>query len=281
MSFFLHTHRSDDGETTTIPVFKNLLLWLVAALAVFLFWRVSSRIQRPERYLIFSDFVNQVEKGNVARVTISGSGEGSTIVGELENGEFIRTDAPRMEGLVETMLERGVAVSARSPDDRTWVDHLIAWTPIVVVLAVFIFIVGRVQPGGAQSHAARREKRVQTKARIFAVVSSNEKELSEKEIVSALGSTGPAKSPDDVRTALYEMLSDGIVDIDTGLVRAVLTTGITRNPGTHEESRKETAAHRIRGRAISGNLARRQRRGAAEPEKDLPHGSYRVSVPLC
>lgn len=40
---------------------KNLVFWRVAALTIFLFRSVSSRIQKNERQLSFSDFMAQIE----------------------------------------------------------------------------------------------------------------------------------------------------------------------------------------------------------------------------
>ena len=63
---------------------KNLMFWMVAALVIFLFWSVSSRIQKNERQLSFSDFMAQLERGHVAKVTITGTGAGSQIVGRVQ-----------------------------------------------------------------------------------------------------------------------------------------------------------------------------------------------------
>jgi hypothetical protein len=46
---------------------RNLRFWMVATLVIFLFWSVSSRIQKNERQLAFSDFMAQLERGHIAR----------------------------------------------------------------------------------------------------------------------------------------------------------------------------------------------------------------------
>ena len=52
---------------------KNLMFWMVAALLIMLFWSVSSRIQQKEKDLTFSEFMEHVDQGSVAAVTITGS----------------------------------------------------------------------------------------------------------------------------------------------------------------------------------------------------------------
>jgi hypothetical protein len=64
---------------------------MAAALVIFSFWNVSSRIHKTERQLRFSEFVAQVESENVQRVTITGSNAGSRIDGEFRNGQKFRT----------------------------------------------------------------------------------------------------------------------------------------------------------------------------------------------
>ena len=108
---------------------KNLLFWVAAALTIFVFWSVSSRIQTNERQLRFSDFVAQVEREHVKRVTITGSNAGSQIDGEFKNGQKFRTFAPpQVENLVSTMMDKGVEVTARDANASSWLGHIISWT---------------------------------------------------------------------------------------------------------------------------------------------------------
>ncbi len=98
---------------------KNLMFWMVAALVIFLFWSVSSRIQKDERPLSFSDFMAQLDRGHVAKVTITGTAAGSQIVGEFKNGQAIRTFAPpQMENLVNVMLDKASKSPREMPTAR-------------------------------------------------------------------------------------------------------------------------------------------------------------------
>ncbi|HSF15262.1 MAG TPA: ATP-dependent metallopeptidase FtsH/Yme1/Tma family protein [Vicinamibacteria bacterium] len=107
---------------------KNFMWWMGTALVIFLFWIVSSRIQKNERELGFSEFMNQV-RGHVAKVTITGTGAGSQIVGEFKNGQSIRTFAPpQVDNLVNTMLEKGVEVRTRDANSSSLIGRIISWT---------------------------------------------------------------------------------------------------------------------------------------------------------
>jgi cell division protease FtsH len=137
---------------------KNLMFWMVAALVIFLFWSVSSRIQNNDRDLSFSDFMAQLDRGHVAKVIITGSDAGSQIIGEFKNGQSIRTYAPPMDNLVSVMLEKGVEVTARDANSSSWLTHIISWTPIVIMIAFLIFFMRQMQGSGNRALSFGKSK---------------------------------------------------------------------------------------------------------------------------
>lgn len=196
---------------------RNFFFWMVAALVVFIFWSVSSRIQNDERQLTFSDFMSRLERGHVARVTISGTRAGSLIVGELENGQSIRTFAPpQAENLVDVLLENGVEVSARSADSSSLLGHLISWTPIVIMVAFLIFFMRRIQSPSdpPDSLLDRTEFRLELKARVLHLLMNEQAGLSDDELLDGVSIEGT--TPQQIlefRKALYEMLAAGTVEL--------------------------------------------------------------------
>jgi len=138
---------------------KNLMFWMVAALLIMLFWSVSSRIQQKEKQLTFSDFMEQVDRGSVAEVTITGSSAGSQIVGTLKNGDPIRTFAPpQYETLVDKLLSQGVEVSARDANGSSVWAHLINWTPIIIMIAFLVFFMRQMQGSGNRALSFGKSK---------------------------------------------------------------------------------------------------------------------------
>jgi cell division protease FtsH len=135
------------------------MFWMVAALVIFLFWSVSSRIQKNEHQLSFSDFMAQLERGHVAKVTITGSNAGSQIAGEFKNGQSFRTfSPPQFENLVNTMLDKGVEVNARDANSSSWLGHIISWTPIVIMIAFLIFFMRQMQGSGNRALSFGKSK---------------------------------------------------------------------------------------------------------------------------
>jgi cell division protease FtsH len=138
---------------------KNLMFWMVAALLIMLFWSVSSRIQQKETQLTFSDFMDQVDRGNVAEVTITGTAGGSQVMGKLKNGESIRTFAPpQYEALVEKLLAQGVEVSAQEANGSSWIAHLINWFPILIMVGFLVFFMRQMQGSGNRALSFGKSK---------------------------------------------------------------------------------------------------------------------------
>jgi len=177
---------------------KNLMFWMVAALVIFLFWSVSSRIQKEERHLSFSDFLGQVEAEHVANVTIIGSDAGSEILGDFKNGQGFRTYAPpQFDNLVNTLLDKGVVVRARGGSSSSWSAHLINWAPIVIMIAFLMFF-GRL---------ARGTPDLATMNRIWEALASSDEDLSLDELSSRLS----LRSKPALKRALFQMLREGTV----------------------------------------------------------------------
>ena len=68
---------------------RSIALWLALGLMFLLLFNMFSRQQVKEPEEIFSDFLNQVEKGQVSKVTIQGS-----TIHVVVNGEHYKTYAP-------------------------------------------------------------------------------------------------------------------------------------------------------------------------------------------
>ena len=181
---------------------KNLIFWVIATLVIFLFWSVSSRVQKTERQLRYSQFVAQVDREHVRKVTITGSNAGSRIDGEFKNGQKFRTFVPPHAGnLVTKMMEKGVEVTARDANSSSWLGHIISWTPIVIMIAFLIFFMRQMTTSPAASIAASR---LELMARVHELLSGSDEDLSMEGISRKLLDA----DEDELRTALYQMLRE-------------------------------------------------------------------------
>ncbi len=137
---------------------KNLMFWLTASLVLILFWNVSSRISDQENELSFTQFMQRVEEDKVTDVRISGTGAGSEITGTDVDGKSFQTFAPEMEGLVSTLLERGINVEADDASRTPWIVTLLSWLPILLIVGLFFFLIRQMQAPGNRAMSFGRSR---------------------------------------------------------------------------------------------------------------------------
>src|SRR6267378_4061059 len=129
-------------------VSRNIALWLVVALMFLLLFNFFSRTQQRSPEIIFSDLLNNVQKGEVASVTI----QGNIISGDTSSGEHFKTYAPSDPDLVKTLRDKGVKIAARPAEgDPWWMVLLVQWFPMLLLVGVWIFFMRQMQIGGGKA----------------------------------------------------------------------------------------------------------------------------------
>src|SRR3989339_1456904 len=97
------------GENGLNPLQKNIALWLVISLIFVMVYHLFNQPKTAQTEIIYSEFLNHVDKGQVTEVTI----QGDNIAGKLASGTAFRTYAPRDAGAITLLKERGVRISAK------------------------------------------------------------------------------------------------------------------------------------------------------------------------
>jgi len=131
------------GQKTDMA--KNLMLWVVIAAILLM---VFQNLHQPtsEQDLSYTDFVRQVQTGNVREVTF----QEQQIYGQLKNGEKFQAVRPNIPDnrLMDDLLQNEVIVKGREPSEpNLLVQLLVAAFPILIVLAVFGFVMRQMQGG--------------------------------------------------------------------------------------------------------------------------------------
>ena len=127
---------------------KNLILWVIIALVLLTVFKNFDGMQTSTQKVNYSDFVTQVENGQVSRVLI----DGYTVNGAYTNNERFEVNIPpavRDDKLMDDMLRSGVQVEAKPIEKQSiWSQLLVASFPILVIIAVFMFFMRQMQGGG-------------------------------------------------------------------------------------------------------------------------------------
>ena len=137
---------------------KNLALWVIIGLlliALFnLFQGTSKRSIKSE--IPFSDFIAQVDAGNISTVNI----KGSNIEGYFSNGNSFSTFSPNYPDLVDKLNKSGVKITAEPADTRMHplLSIFISWFPMLLLIAVWIFFMRQMQSGGGKAMGFGKSK---------------------------------------------------------------------------------------------------------------------------
>ena len=138
---------------------KNLAMW---GIIVFLTIGLYNMFKNPQsnirggNQIIFSDFLNSVENGEVLKVEI----QGNNIKGVYSNGNSFSTYAPNDPNLIEKLSEKGVSISAAPIEEKmpSLFGVLLSWFPMLLLIAVWIFFMRQMQGGKGGAMGFGRSK---------------------------------------------------------------------------------------------------------------------------
>ncbi len=132
------------------PLQKNIALWLVISLVFVMVYHLFNQPKASQTEIIYSDFLSNVDKGQVAEVTI----QGDNISGRLTSGTLFKTYAPKDAAVILLLRDKGVRITAKPVDDSPWyMTLLVSWLPMLLLIGVWIFFMRQMQSGGGKAMA--------------------------------------------------------------------------------------------------------------------------------
>ena len=134
-------------------IIKNLVIWTVIAVVIMsLFSGISGRNNAADEYT-YSEFMQQVQTGQVDEVTISGI----EIAGTLKSGQSFITYSPETDNsaLVGELLNSKVKISGQAPEKQSFLAQIfIHWFPFLLLIGVWIFFMRQMQGGAGGGRGA-------------------------------------------------------------------------------------------------------------------------------
>ena len=130
------------------PFYKNLALWLVISLMMILLFNLFNQAKTQDREISYTEFMTQVERGNVVGVVI----QGQEISGTQADGVRFKTFAPQDADLIKVLRSREVTIKAKPPTESPWyMNLLVSWFPMILLIGVWIFFMRQMQAGGGKA----------------------------------------------------------------------------------------------------------------------------------
>lgn len=125
---------------------KTLTFWIVVVVSAMLLWQVV-RAPGPKaetQQISYSQFMAEVEGGNVARVSITGS----QIRGQYRGGKrsFYLTGPSDQHAVLEKLREKGVDVWFKDASTEPASLRLLGtWAPLILLAALWFFMIRQQQ----------------------------------------------------------------------------------------------------------------------------------------
>ena len=127
------------------PRNKNFMIGLVVIVVAIVIMNIVSSNKPVPREIYYSDFLSSAKAGEILSVAIIGN----RIEGTRLDGSTFSTIAPRDPKLVEQLRKSNVNISVRQDPGTPWyISIFLHWGPFILIIAIWIFLMRRMQGGG-------------------------------------------------------------------------------------------------------------------------------------
>ena len=125
---------------------KNLVIWLVIGLVLMtVFNQFNQRQQTAQAPIEYSQFIEEVKAGRIAKVLI----EGRELRATTTDGKRVTSYSPGDIWLVSDLLKYGVKIEAKREEEPSLLMNIfVSWFPMLLLIGVWIFFMRQMQGGG-------------------------------------------------------------------------------------------------------------------------------------
>ncbi|MBF0279162.1 MAG: ATP-dependent zinc metalloprotease FtsH [SAR324 cluster bacterium] len=124
--------------------FKNIGIWLVIGFVIVVLFNFMGNQSAVDRAITFSDFLNQVEKGNINEVII----RGDEIHGINQESGTFQTTVPEYPQLIDFLEKHGIGITVESPaKGNIFFAILNSWLPMLLIIGIWIIFMRQLQGG--------------------------------------------------------------------------------------------------------------------------------------
>ncbi len=129
---------------------RNIAFWVVLLILIMALFQLFAGGQGTisSRTLSYSEFIDRVDAGQVAGVTLDGERviirgkDNNTYVAIKPQGDLIT------DNLTKQLMEKGVEVQAEAQAQSGFMSLLSLWLPFIILIGIWFFFMNRMQGGG-------------------------------------------------------------------------------------------------------------------------------------
>ena len=137
--------------------FRNVFFWISAGVLIILLWSLLQNPNVGRKDVTFTQFMDQVEQGNVEEATIADN----ELRGKYKEGGAFRTILPaQYDDLIKVLRQNKVNIIVKNTARNGWLSLLFSWFPIILLILFWVFFMRQMQAGGnkAMSFGKSRAK---------------------------------------------------------------------------------------------------------------------------
>ena len=137
---------------------KQAVFWLVIVLSGVLLWQVVKAGNNgvKDREINFSQFMNDVDQAKVKDVTLTGP----DVRGQYANekASFHTTVPANYPDMIKILRDKGVNITVKDASGGGWLTWLLNLAPIILLAALWIFMIRQMQTGGNKALSFGKSK---------------------------------------------------------------------------------------------------------------------------
>ena len=132
---------------------RTVLFWAMMIALAFVLWEMASRggPAAKEDEPSYSNFLAKVDSGNVKDVSIQLSPNSAELQGEYRDGSKFRgvtVANTAITDVTKVLQDKGVLYNYKEVKEANWVSLLINFSPILLIVGIWIFMMRQMQAGG-------------------------------------------------------------------------------------------------------------------------------------
>ena len=136
-------------------LYKNLVFWAIIAIIMYLLFILFYNKPRPTALeKNYSEFISEVEKNQVREVEV----QGRNLIWRDVDGKRYKTYAPEDPEMIKILREKRVVINAKKESDTSFMQIIITWAPMIILIGVWIFFMKQMQIGGGKALSFGKSK---------------------------------------------------------------------------------------------------------------------------
>ena len=134
---------------------KNLVFWgIIIVIMILLFNLFYGKPRQTVLDKNYSEFITEVEKNQVLEV----EAQGRNLIWRDKEGKRYKTYAPEDPEMIKILREKRVVINAKKESDTSFIQIIITWAPMILLIGVWIFFMKQMQIGGGKALSFGKSK---------------------------------------------------------------------------------------------------------------------------